>query len=56
MLDNLRDRVAIVTGASRGIGRGVARRLGAVGVVVIAAARDDHADGVAEEIRASVST
>ena len=53
MLDNLRDRVAIVTGASRGIGRGVARRLGAVGAVVIAAARDDHADGVAEEIRAS---
>jgi len=53
MLDNLRDRVAIVTGASRGIGRGVARRLGSVGAVVIAAARDDHANGVAKEIRAA---
>ena len=47
----LADRVAIVTGASRGIGRAAARRLAAAGAAVVAAARGDHADGVAEEIR-----
>lgn len=53
MLDSLRHRVAIVTGASRGIGRAVARRLGAAGAVVVAAAREDHADAVVAEIRAA---
>ena len=47
----LADRVAIVTGASRGIGRAAARRLAAAGAAVVAAARGDHADAVAEEIR-----
>ncbi len=49
-MSNLRDRVAIVTGASRGIGRAVARRFGASGATVVAAARGDHADAVAAEI------
>ncbi len=47
----LADRVAIVTGASRGIGRAAARRLAAAGAAVVAAARGDHAGAVAEEIR-----
>ena len=51
MTSSLRDRVAVVTGASRGIGRDIARQLGAAGAAVVAAARDDHAGAVAEEIR-----
>ena len=50
-MDSLHDRVAIVTGASRGIGRVVARRLGAAGAAVVAAAREEHAEAVAAEIR-----
>jgi 3-oxoacyl-[acyl-carrier protein] reductase len=49
MLD-LRDKVAIVTGASRGIGRDVALMLAARGARVVAAARGDHAAGTADAI------
>jgi len=40
--DTLRDRVAIVTGASRGIGRAIAVMLGRHGVKVAAAARTEQ--------------
>ena len=55
-MPDLTGRVAVVTGASRGIGRAVARELATTGVSVLAGARDQHADAVAAEITAGGGT
>jgi 3-oxoacyl-[acyl-carrier protein] reductase len=47
---DLSQKVVIVTGASRGIGRGIAEVLASRGAHIVAAAREDHAAGTVAAI------
>lgn len=48
------DRIALVTGASRGLGRGIARALGAKGITVYLTGRDPAVlESAAEEVKAA---
>ena len=57
MLQPIAGRVAVVTGGSRGIGRGIAKTLARNGVRVLIAARgEEAARGVVDEIRSAGGT
>ena len=51
-LNRFEDKVVVITGASRGIGRAIALRFASEGAALVVSANEDKVNDVAEEIRA----
>jgi short-subunit dehydrogenase len=57
MIDQWKDKIAVITGASSGIGEAIARKLAAQGLqVVLVARRGERLETLAKEVRASGGT
>ena len=55
-MTDLRGRIALVTGASRGIGRGIAHELGAAGAIVYVSGRSVSDDETTEQLGGNVNS
>ena len=53
-MSNLTDRVALVTGASRGAGRGIARELGAAGATVWVTGRSVDGGATTDDVPGTI--
>src|SRR5437762_9995497 len=53
MIKRFEDKSVLITGASRGIGKGIAQRFAAEGASLILSANEDAVHAVAEELKGS---